>query len=138
MSDRERTLLLTILAVLGLGCVSACVWLFLKPLPSRNSVSDLAKYHGVSQESIRVVARAYGVNPKDIAIYGENPFPVNYIGYALGWKWDSTNNRVVHRKDIESLVTGYTSKCEIADTTTLYLTIRVMHDDYGELCANAR
>jgi hypothetical protein len=121
MSDRERTVLLMILAVLSLACVLACTWVFLGPVPSRDSISGIAAYHGVSEESVRVVARAYGVDPRDIASYGEKPFPVNYLEHALGWQGEQAETPVVHRKEVESLVTGYVSRCEIADTITLYL-----------------
>jgi hypothetical protein len=99
MSDRERTVLLMILAVLSLACVLACTWVFLGPVPSRDSISGIAAYHGVSEESVRVVARAYGVDPRDIVSYGEKPFPVNYLEHALGWQGEQAETPVVHLRD---------------------------------------
>lgn len=99
----------------------SCVWLFVRQSAATDSVSGLARHYGVGTEVVEGVARAYGVDPESVGSYGERPFPINYIEHELGWAWDQTQHPILYRSDIDALVTGYMSRCDLEDTITLYL-----------------
>jgi hypothetical protein len=117
MTNRMRIALFVTTAAIA----SVCVWFLFRPPPKVDSVAGLARYYGVSEETIQNVARAYKVPPEEIGSYGELPFPVNYIQHVLGWAWDQPEHPTIYRSEIEALVTGYVSRCDLEDTITLYL-----------------
>lgn len=117
MSRWMRLLLfVTIVAIIG-----GCTWLLFRPPIAVDSVAGLARYYGVDREVVEEVVRAYEVPLESVGSYGEQPFPVNYIAYTLGWTWDQPQHPTVYRSEIEALVTGYISRCDLEDTVTLYL-----------------
>jgi hypothetical protein len=108
--------------VVGIAIVAAGgIWILARPPAKHNSVAFLARRYGVSKDSVRDVAHAFGVDPENMASYGERSFPGNYIEYTLGWKWDQAKHPTVYRAEIEALMTGYVSRCDIEDTITIYL-----------------
>jgi len=90
------------------------LWILVRPPVKVNSVAGLARYYGVSKETVLGVAHAYGVDPQDLDNYGPQPFPVNYIMHEL-------DKPGVTRAQVEALVTGYVSKCERDNRWTVYL-----------------
>ena len=72
MSRKMAIVLLMTVLVGGL-------WILVRPPVKVNSVAGLARYYGVSKETVLGVAHAYGVDPQDLDNYGPQPFPVNYI-----------------------------------------------------------
>lgn len=77
-----------LLLVAVVTVISGCAWLLFRPPIATDSVAGLARYYGVDKKAVEEVARAYGVPPENVAIYGEWPFPINYIEYTLGWAGD--------------------------------------------------
>jgi hypothetical protein len=113
----KRISLVIVVAILMLVC--ACI--LLGPPGKRNSVASIAWRHRVSGADVEAVAHAYGIKPEDLGTYGQRPFPVNYIEYRLGWQWDQPEKPTVYRGEIDALMTGYVTKCDLADTATAYL-----------------
>jgi hypothetical protein len=110
-----------IMAILVLAGVLSCTSVPTQPPAEGNSVYSLARCYGVSKESVEAVAHAFGVDPSDLARYGDQPFPLNYIQYTLGWSPHQSNHQKIYRYEVDALMTGYVSKCDLADTVTLYL-----------------
>jgi hypothetical protein len=110
-----------LLALIMLAIIGCCVWFLFRSPPDVDSITGISQYYGVSEETVGDFVRAYGVDPTDIASYGEEPFPLNYIRYTLGWNQDPSNRPTVTRAEIDALVTGYVSRCDLDDTSTLYL-----------------
>jgi hypothetical protein len=75
----------------------------------------------VDEKAIEEVAQAYGVPPEEVGSYGKGPFPVNYMEHVLGWVWDQPQHPTIYRSEVEALMTGYVSRCDLEDTITLYL-----------------
>jgi len=115
---RDAKIALGILAlVFTVACLLPCI---LTSLPVEdNSVGYFRTYYGTSKEDLEAVGRAYGVELDDFSDYGPQPFPINYIVHALGQ--DQPEPPKVSRADVNSVVTGYVSKCELSDTNTIYL-----------------
>ena len=108
--------------IISLPVICICVACLLSSQPVEdNSRAYFRRYYGVSEETVRAVARAYGVDPGDLASYGGRPFPLNYIEHTLGWAWDQPRHPTIYRAEIEALVTGHVSRCDLGDTATLYL-----------------
>jgi hypothetical protein len=110
------------LIIIGLPvlCICATCWLSMRPVEN-NSFAYFERYYGVDEKTVAEVAQAYGVKPQDMTSYGEMPFPINYIEHTLGWAWDQPEHPIIYRRDVESVVKGYVSKCDWIDTSTLYL-----------------
>lgn len=109
------------MAMLVLVAILSCTCVPTQPPIEPNSVWYLARVYGVSEESVEAVAHAFGVDPGDLARYGNHPFPLNYIRHTLGWSQHQSNELEIHRADVDALMTGYVSRCDLADTATLYL-----------------
>jgi len=110
-----------VIVPLVLVVIVGCIWCLAKPSSPHNSVAYLARTYGVSKETVLTVVHAYKVNPDELYSYGESPFPVNYIEHTLGWTWNQAEHPTIYRSEVEALVTGYISRCDLSSTTTLYL-----------------
>jgi len=110
-----------ILLVLSASIVCGCSSRLGGARDTLNSVPNLARHYAVSEQTVRDLAHAYGVDPSDLAAYGEAPFPVNYVQHAFNWKWNQAEHPTIYRARIEAFMTGYVSRCEVSDTETLYL-----------------
>ncbi len=116
MNRRNRILLLVIVMVAG------GILILVRPPAKYNSVMYLARRYGVGKSDVQDVANAYGVDPKDLATFGQQPFPINYIGHTLGLPgWEQSRPSIVRRSEVEAFVTGYVSRCDLDEMTTLYL-----------------
>jgi hypothetical protein len=113
----NKRIMIILIVVTVLGCARSPA-LFLS---ERNSVAYLAEDYGVSKESVEAVAHAFGVDPTDLARYGDEPFPLNYIRHTLGWALDQSDHPKIYRTEIDALMTGYVSRCDLENTVTLYL-----------------
>ena len=115
---RDAKIALGILALVFIvACLLPCV---LTSLPVEdNLVAEFRKYYGTSKEELEAVGGVYGVELDDFSDYGPQPFPINYISHALGR--DRPEPPTVYRSDIDSIVKGYVSRCELSDTSTIYL-----------------
>jgi hypothetical protein len=98
-----------------------CACIVLGPVARRNSVLSIAWRHRVSRAAVEAVAHAYGIKQEDLDTYGQRPFPVNYIEHRLGWQWDQPEKPTIPRAEIDELMRGYVTKCDLADTATAYL-----------------
>lgn len=114
MKIRVRFILISVV-LMSITVMTTCT----KP-PEDHSVEYFEYYFGVDRKAVNGVAEAYGVSLESFSAYGESgPFPINYIRNEL--KWDQHPRPTVYRADINDVVRGYTSRCEVSDTQTLYL-----------------
>jgi hypothetical protein len=97
--------------IIGLSVLCVC---FACRLPSIRSDYE-------RRRAIENLAQIHGLESEDIATYEKGLFPVNYIEHALGWAWDQPEHPTIYRRDVESVVKGYVSRCDWMDTSTLYL-----------------
>jgi hypothetical protein len=67
------------------------------------------------------VADSYSLSLDDIAAFGPEPFPLNYILHQLNWKLASPNNPIVKRSEIEDLISGHSASCQTGNTHIYYL-----------------
>jgi len=96
------------------------------PREKPNSVDFLKRYYGADDKMIEALAEEYRVSVADIPQFGPYPFPINYIRSRIGWgKVDQrtplAERPLVYRRDVESVVKGYVSRCRWADTVDFYL-----------------
>jgi hypothetical protein len=87
--------------------------------PEEHTIEYFEYHYGVDREAVLEVAEVYGVSPESFSAYGDSPFPINYVKSELGW--EQPTRLTVHRSDINAVVRGYTTRCEVSDTQTLYL-----------------
>ncbi len=106
---------LVILAITGL-----CGYIIYMILPAKpNTPAYFYKHYGITRRMLEETTSAYNVAIEDMPIYGPDPFPINYAKHELGW--NEQNNIVVRREDVESVVQGVQSRCEMGPSITLYL-----------------
>ena len=116
----SRRRLILIVGGLIIGVITLYCVLMLVPEPA-NSAFYFFRVHGVGMDTVTQLSQVYGVDIRDISTYGDDPFPVNYIKYRLGWKNEKAARPTIYRRDVEAVVKGYISICELRDTETLYL-----------------
>jgi len=94
--------------------------LFLSKYRAPNTFYNLSLY-GATEEEIAQIARAYGISVDSIASFGTDPFPINYILTQMNWSRPPRNNPTIFRHQIDELVKGYVSKCDLTRSATIYV-----------------
>jgi len=108
------------LGIIALVSVIACVPCILASMPAEeNSIAWFRKYYGTSRKDLESIGRVYGVEPDDFSKHGPQPFPINYIAHSLGR--DQSEPPTVYRSEVDSVIKGYVSECDLSTIETIYL-----------------
>lgn len=98
-----------------------CIYVCVLPQVAENSMANFRVRYGASRQEVVALGNLYGVEPHEFSNFGKGAFPVNYIEYMLDAECAGSVRRVVYRSEVESLVRGYVSRCDVDDSTVFYL-----------------
>jgi hypothetical protein len=80
------------------------------PALARNSVAWLSREFNVPESEVEQVAQIYGVDPANLATFGNGPFPTNLIRQKL--EEVRAQNGKITEEDVKRIVRGYVAQCD--------------------------